>query len=73
MILHFLEEFASQLRGCRVLGWCDNSTSVRAIIKGSSVSNLIMGIVRRIRLLCLEFDTWLWMAHIPGVLNVDPD
>eukprot|EP00961_Rhodomonas_salina_P104139 1401830-Rhodomonas_salina.1 len=73
MILHFVEEFAPRLRGARLLGWWDNSTSVSAVNKGTSVSNLITGIVRRILLLCLEYDVWLWLAHIQGVLNLDPD
>eukprot|EP00961_Rhodomonas_salina_P173197 2335832-Rhodomonas_salina.1 len=73
MILQFVEEFSSELRGRRVLGWCDNSTSVAAMNKGSLVSNLITGIVRRTRLICLEHDIWLWIAHIPGVLNIQPD
>ena len=73
MILHLLEEFIQQLRGSRLLVWCDNSTAVRAINKGASRSNVVVGIMRRIRLLCLEHDVWLWVAHIPGVLNVEAD
>ena len=71
MILHFLEEFACQLQGQRVLVWCDNSTAVRSINKGSLQLNVIVGIVRQVRLLCLKYDIWLWLAHIPGVLNIE--
>jgi len=30
-------------------------------------------IVRRIRLACLEFGFELWVCHIPGLINFDPD
>jgi len=73
MILDWCEEFGPQARGCRVLAWCDNSVTVASVNKGSSRSNVITGIVRRIRLLSLEHDFHLCAAHIPGRVNYAPD
>mmetsp|Transcript_45500 Transcript_45500/g.93040 ORF Transcript_45500/g.93040 Transcript_45500/m.93040 type:complete len:915 (-) Transcript_45500:330-3074(-) len=73
MILDWCVEFGPQARGRRVLVWCDNSASVAAINRGSSRSDVITGIVRRIRLLCLEHDFHLWAVHIPGRINYIPD
>eukprot|EP00961_Rhodomonas_salina_P154450 2080435-Rhodomonas_salina.1 len=50
MVLDWCTEFGPSARGKRVLAWCDNTTTVAAINKGTSRSNLIAGIVRRIRL-----------------------
>mmetsp|Transcript_69329 Transcript_69329/g.144556 ORF Transcript_69329/g.144556 Transcript_69329/m.144556 type:complete len:1186 (+) Transcript_69329:1738-5295(+) len=73
MILDWCVEFGPQARGRRVLAWCDNSVTVAAVNKGSSRSNVITGIVRRIRLLSLQYDFHLCAAHIPGRVNYAPD
>mmetsp|Transcript_30389 Transcript_30389/g.62612 ORF Transcript_30389/g.62612 Transcript_30389/m.62612 type:complete len:869 (-) Transcript_30389:3743-6349(-) len=73
VVLHLILEMGPSCRGRRCLGWCDNSTTVAAINTGRSKSNLLMQIVRRVHLACLEFDMRLWMAHIPGVHNIVAD
>jgi len=73
MVLQALQENCKTWSGRRVLGWCDNSSTVRAVTTGRSRSNLLMGLVRRIRLLCVEHDIHLHLLHIPGVYNVEAD
>lgn len=73
MILHVLMVWGMHMAGCRVISWCDNMVSVRAINKGVGCSDMITGIVRRIRLRCLELGISLWVCHIPGAINLTPD
>jgi len=73
MILHVLIVWGAKFRGQRVIAWCDNMVSVQAINKGVGASDMINGIIRRIRLRCLELGVSLWVCHIPGAINLDPD
>mmetsp|Transcript_62462 Transcript_62462/g.129724 ORF Transcript_62462/g.129724 Transcript_62462/m.129724 type:complete len:218 (-) Transcript_62462:925-1578(-) len=73
MVLHMCVVFGSRWKGLRVVGWCDNDVSVRAINKGVGTSEVMSGIIRRIRLECIRHGFVLWMRHIPGVENLDPD
>jgi len=73
MVLHMCIVFGARWRGLRVVGWCDNEVSVRAINKGVGTSEVMSGIIRRIRLECIRHGFVLWMRHIPGVENLDPD
>jgi len=73
MVLHMCMTFGPRWRGLKVVGWCDNDVSVRAINKGVGTSEVMNGIIRRIRLECIRHGFVLWMRHIPGVDNLDPD
>jgi len=73
MILHVLIVWGRKFAGQRVIAWCDNTVSVQAINKGVGASDMINGIIRRIRLRCLELGISLWVCHIPGAINLDPD
>ena len=69
----FLKSEGRALTGCKVLVWCDNTVTVRAIRKGRSKSRVLTQIVKYIRLLCLRFSVDVWPAHIAGVANVLAD
>jgi len=73
MVLHMCLLFGPRWKGLRVVAWCDNEVSVRAINKGVGTSEVMSGIIRRIRLECIRHGFVLWMRHIPGVENLDPD
>jgi len=73
MVLHMCLLYGPRWQGLRVVAWCDNNVSVRAINKGVGTSEVMSGIIRRIRLECIKHGFVLWMRHIPGVDNVDPD
>jgi len=73
MVLHMCMVFGARWRGLRVVGWCDIDVSVRAINKGTGTSEVMSGLIRRIRLECIKHGFVLWMRHIPGVENLDPD
>ena len=73
MVLHMCLLYGAQWVGLRVVAWCDNLVSVKVINKGSGVSSLMTSIVRRIRLICLEYGFELWVCHIPGAINFDAD
>jgi len=73
MILHMCLVFGPRLSGLRVVAWCDNMVSVRAVNKGVGSSDLMNGIIRRIRLACIQYGFSLWVRHIPGICNVESD
>jgi len=73
MVLHMCMVFGARWKGLRVVGWCDNDVSVRAINKGVGTSEVMSGLIRRIRLESIRHGFVLWMRHIPGVDNLDPD
>jgi hypothetical protein len=73
MVLHFCKLFDPQWSGLRVVAWCDNLVTVRAVNKGVSGSDAMNSLIRQIRLLSLEFDFELWVRHIPGLVNFIPD
>jgi hypothetical protein len=72
-VLRLLRADAPSFDSCRVLLWCDNLVSVRALIKGQSRSRQLTRIVREIRLICLKHCISLCPRHIAGVLNVVSD
>ena len=72
-ILKFLQSEASAISGTRVLHWCDNMVSVRALRKGNSSSAVLKALIRQIRLICVSFDIQYCVAHIAGVDNVMAD
>jgi len=73
MLLDWCTEFGPQASGRRVLAWCDNSVTVAAINSGVSRSDVITGIVLRIRLCALTHNFHICAAHIPGGVNYIPD
>ncbi len=73
MILDMLLQFGNKMSGCRVVAWCDNLVSVCAVNKGVGASEVMNSIIRRVRLLCLEASVALYLCHIPGAQNLDPD
>lgn len=55
------------------MGWCDNMTAVVAINTGRCKQDRVLRLVRRIHILCAEYEVQLWMCHIAGKINVVPD
>ena len=72
-VLKMLQQEGPSLAKCRVLLWCDNMVSVKAIRKGNSSSTVLCDILRSIRLLCLQHMISFWPVHIAGALNVVAD
>jgi hypothetical protein len=68
-ILRMLRADASSLDHCKLLMWCDNMVTVKAVRKGTSKSPLLTKIVREIRLICLQHKISLCVHHIAGVKN----
>lgn len=68
-ILRMLRADASSLDHCKLLMWCDNMVTVKAVRKGTSKSPLLTKIVREIRLICLRHHISLCVHHIKGVDN----
>ena len=66
-ILRMLRAYASSLDHCKLLMWCDNMVTVKAVRKGTSKSPLLTKIVREIRLICLQHKKCLCVHHIAGV------
>ena len=72
-ILKFLQSEAEAMVGARVLQWCDNMVTVRALRKGSSSSAVMRSLIRQIRLICVSYDIQFCAAHIAGVDNIMAD
>jgi len=72
-VLRLLTTDATSFAGCRVLLWCDNSVTVKAIRKGTSSSPILRDIIRAVRTICLRYHISLWPVHIAGALNVLAD
>ena len=68
-ILRMLRADASSLERCKVLMWCDNMVTVKAVRKGTSKSPILTKIVREIRLICMHRRISLCVHHIAGVKN----
>lgn len=73
VVLQALLEIVPRSRGRRLLGWCDNMTAVVAINFGRCKQDRVLRLVRRMHILCAEYDVQLWMCHIAGEINVVPD
>ena len=72
-VLRLLRADASSFDHCKLLLWCDNLVTVRALKKGQSKSPLLTRIVREIRLICLRHHISLCAHHIQGVKNTMSD
>ena len=72
-VLRLLRADASSFNHCKLLLWCDNLVTVRALKKGQSKSPLLTKIVREIRLICLRHHISLCAHHIQGVKNTLSD
>lgn len=72
-VLVFLLIFAKSLTNCRVMVWSDNTAVVSILNSCTSKNPFIMDMVRRITLLCLDFNVLLSARHIAGSLNDGPD
>jgi hypothetical protein len=72
-VLRLLRADCNSLSHCKLLLWCDNLVTVRALRKGQSKSSLLTKIVREIRLICLRHHVSLCPVHIAGILNVEAD
>ncbi len=73
MILDMMLHFGEKMAGVRVVAWCNNMVSVRAVNKGVGGSDLMNSIIWRLLLVCLERLVALYMCHIPGTINLSPD
>ena len=73
MILQMCITFGPRFAGLRVVAWCDNMVSVRAVNRGVGQSEVMNSIIRRIRLECIRFEFVLWVRHIPGIANIVSD
>jgi hypothetical protein len=72
-ILRMLRADTSSLDHCKLLMWCDNMVTVKAVRKGTSKSPLLTKIVREICLICLQHKISLCVHHIAGVKNLLAD
>ena len=57
----------------RVLLYTDNSALVSVLNKQTSKEPLVMVLVRKLVLLCLQFNLVLSARHIPGIDNTSAD
>jgi len=65
-ILRMLCADATSLDHCKLLMWCDNMMTVKAVQKGTSKSPLLTKIVCKIRLICLHHHISLCVHYIAG-------
>ncbi|XP_071948797.1 uncharacterized protein [Antedon mediterranea] len=68
-----LEIWGHELANRRILFRCDNSAVVAVINKKSAKDKTLMRLIRRLVLICLQYNIQFRAMHIPGVDNVLAD
>lgn len=68
-----IEIWGQNLSNCSIMFFSDNLAVVHIINKMSSKDSVVMSLVRRLVLACLEYNILFRAEHVPGKQNILPD
>lgn len=68
-----IEIWGQNLSNCPIMFFSDSLAVVHIINKMSSKDSVVMSLIRRLVLACLEYNILFRAEHIPGKQNILPD